>query len=109
MHYESRYRGEIWKAWQRVIGSSRGVVFQSNSVWAITHAIREGYGIGLMPISAAAHEPTMVVLPIEIGPPIEIWVVSYEETSKSRRIRATLDFIYRLFELDRRRYFLGDD
>ena len=103
--YEIAPPGPVWNEWRSIIAASRGIVFSSNSSTAVGLAIAEGYGVGMMAAYASEVDSRLVELPIEIGGPIEIWAVTHEETNKSRRVRATLDFIYQLFEVDKFRFF----
>lgn len=105
--YAALFDGPLWDNWYRCVKMSKGVVFQSNSTHAVARAANEGYGIALLPRYAPDIHHNLQEIPIEIGPPLEIWVASHEEVSRTRRIRATLNFIYKLFEVDRYRYFSG--
>ena len=105
--YDPTPKGELWDNWAKYVAASRGVVFRSNSSHVVARAVNEGYGLGLMPIYVPDIHHNLEEIPLDIGPPLELWVVSHEETGKSRRVRATLDYIYKLFEVDRYRYFSG--
>ena len=107
VEYDPPLVGPLWDNWQRCVDISKGVVFRSNSSHAVARAADEGYGIGLMPIYVPDIHHSLEEIPIEVGPPLELWVVSHEETGRTRRVRATLDYIYKLFEVDRYRYFSG--
>lgn len=100
-------RGEIWDAWNEATEDCRNVTFRSSASSAVGFAVEAGFGIGLLPIYSVDHLSEVQDLPIPIGPPLEVWVASHMERNRSRRVRATLDFIYHLFAKDRFRYFSG--
>ena len=105
--YSPPLKGELWDNWARYVAASRGAVFSSNSSHVLARAVNEGYGLGLLPVYVPDLHYNLEELPLDIGPPLELWVASHEETGRSRRVRATLDYIYKLFEVDRYRYFSG--
>ena len=49
----------------------------------------------------------LVELAIDIGKPLDIYVVTHADRRATRRVRITLNHIYRMFDLDRHRYFSG--
>ena len=107
VEYDPPLSGPLWDAWHRCVNISKGVVFRSNSSHAVARAADEGYGIALLPRYVPDIHHNLEEIAIELGPPLELWVASHEETGRTRRIRATLDYIYKLFEVDRYRYFSG--
>ena len=97
--------GELWDNWARYVAASRGVVLRSNSAQVVARAVSEGYGLGLLPAFMAEMHPNLEEIPLQIGPPLALWIGVHQETGGLRRVRATLDHIQRLFEADRYRYF----
>jgi len=73
----------------------------TNSSAAYLAAIQSGMGIGLLPRFYLSSFPDLIELEIEADCTSEIWVVSHEETNKSRRIRLFLDFIDQQFKQER--------
>ena len=70
-------------------------------------AIRDGFGIGLIPRFSLDVLPRLVEIPVDLGPSLELWAVTHEETGKSQRVRAAMAYIYDLFQTDRYRFFRG--
>ncbi|MDA1100885.1 MAG: LysR family transcriptional regulator [Proteobacteria bacterium] len=103
----SPMRGPAWETWNNAVAMSKGIVFKSNSPTASGFAIREGYGIGLIPRFSLEVLQNVEEIPIDIGPSLELWAVTHEQTGNSRRVRVTLAYIYELFQADRYRYFDG--
>lgn len=99
--------GSAWQKWFDAVAISKGVVFKSSSPSAIGFAIREGYGIGLIPRFSLDVLQNLEEIPLDIGISLELWAVSHEQTGNSRRVRTTLAFIHDLFQSDRYRYFDG--
>ncbi|MEM7224916.1 MAG: LysR family transcriptional regulator [Pseudomonadota bacterium] len=99
--------GPLWERWSAYVAASRGVVFRSNSSHVVARAVDEGYGIGLLPSYVLDIYHNLEELPLEIGPPLQVWVAHHELATRSRRVRVTLDYIHKLFEVDRYRYFSG--
>ena len=104
-HFDEPPTGPLWNEWNQILANSRGIVFRSSSSNAIRLAVGGGYGIGLLPIYVADMDTRLVELPIDIGEPLDIYVVTHADRHTSRRIQVTLNYIHRMFDLDRRRYF----
>lgn len=109
VHYEQSPKSPFWKEFDLVAQSARGITFQSNSSNAVRRAIIEGYGIGFMPSYVLDIDFSLEALPIALPSPLKVWVVSRPETNRVGRVRATLDYIYELFETDRQKYFSDMD
>ncbi len=105
--YDAPLRGPLWTSWRRIVNSGKATVLRSNSTHAVGRACDAGYGLALLPLFAPDYHPHILEVPVEIGPPLELWVATHEETGNSARVRAALDYIYKLFEVDRYRYFSG--
>ncbi len=99
--------GETWDVWRNIIASSRGIQFSSNSAAAAVEAVRLSYGIGITPTYSADYMRArdVVQLQIQVGDPVDVWVVTHTETLQAQRVRATVDYIYQCFEDDRYRLF----
>ena len=97
--------GLVWDTWADLIRASKGISYASNSPHAVALAINQGFGIGILPRYAAQFHANLEELPIETGPPLELYVVTHEETGQSLRVRETLNYIYMLFETERYRFF----
>ena len=107
VEFKPIFEGENWQPWREAASQAKGIVFRSTSAEAVARAANFGYGVAMLPEYAAELHSNLVQIPLDIGPVLEIWVASHEISGKARRVRATLDFIYKLFEIDRYRYFSG--
>jgi DNA-binding transcriptional LysR family regulator len=65
----------------------------TNSASVYLVAIREGLGIGALPLSYKSWAPDLIELGIATGLTSDIWLVSHEETNKAHRVRLLLDFL----------------
>ncbi len=106
-HFDEPPVGPLWSEWNAILENSRGVVYRSGSSNAVRLAVSEGFGIGLLPIYVADMDSRLVELPIDVGEPLDIYVVTHADRRASRRVRITLNHIYRMFDLDRHKYFAG--
>ncbi len=107
MDSDPAMRGPAWQNWTDAVAMSKGVVFRSTSPSAVGFAIREGYGIGLIPRFSLDVLQNLEEIPMDIGSSLELWAVSHEQTGNSRRVRTTLAVMHDLFQSDRYRYFDG--
>jgi len=77
------------------------VTFRTDSIWAFTEAIIQGYGIGLMPMVSVAGRglPLERVLP-DVSEEEDLYIVAHEELRRSPRIRTVFDYIVAAFAKD---------
>ena len=77
------------------------VTFKTDSIWAFTEAIIQGYGIGLMPLVSVTGRglPLERVLP-DVVEEEDLWIVAHEDLRRSPRIRTVFDFIVEAFGRD---------
>ncbi len=99
--------GPNWDRWIKAVALSKGVVFKSTSPTAVAFAIRDGFGIGLIPRFSSEVLPNVVEIDVDVGPSLELWAVTHEQTGTSQRVRAAMAYIYDLFQTDRYRFFEG--
>lgn len=92
------------RPWTEAVERSARVVFRSNSPIASTHAVIEGFGIGVFPTYVKKYT-SLVEAPVDLGIVRDIWLVSHEETNKGARIRAVIDYIREQFRKDEREWF----
>jgi DNA-binding transcriptional LysR family regulator len=93
------------KLWTELIERSPRVVFRSNSSIATAQAVVAGLGIGIFPTYVKKYRD-LVQVPIDLGIVRDIWLVSHEETNKSARVRAVIDYIREQFRKDEREWFM---
>jgi DNA-binding transcriptional LysR family regulator len=93
------------KLWTALIERSPRVVFRSNSSIATAQAVVAGLGVGIFPAYVKKYRD-LVQAPIDLGIARDIWLVSHEETNKSARIRAVIDYIREQFRKDEREWFM---
>ncbi len=105
VEYDRPLTGRLWENWRRIVESGRGVVFSSNASHAAGCACNSGFGIALLPLFATELHNDIVEIPVTIGPPMELWTLTGEATGGTARVRAALDYIHNLFEIDRYRFF----
>ena len=86
------------------------VTFRTDSIWAFTEAIIQGYGIGLMPLVSVTGRglPLERVLP-EIQEEEDLYIVAHEELRRSPRIRTVFDYIVDAFGRDARFFREGGE
>jgi len=52
-----------------------------------------GLGLGFAQVMLANREPTLELVPIDLIPPMPVWLVMHEEVRTSARIRRVADFL----------------
>jgi len=77
--------------------------FRSNSQTSQAAAARAGYGVALLPRYLAAKDSGLVkVLPGQLLPERDVWLLVRRELSKVPRIRAVADYLFAAFARERR-------
>lgn len=85
------------------------VTFRSDNIWAFSHALTMGYGIGILPIcSQLVGRPHGLkqILP-DVVQQEDLWLVAHEDLHKSRRIRTVFDFLVAAFKKDTDHFLNG--
>jgi DNA-binding transcriptional LysR family regulator len=93
------------KWWNDIVNDSGGVTFSSNSASVILAAIQEGFGIAMLPTFYSHIFPDWVMLSIETGCQVDLWMVTHESTNRSAKVRAVTNFLKGRFARDRARWF----
>lgn len=89
--------------WRRIISGHPQIAFTSNSSIGQVHAIRAGYGVGMLPTYVHDEYPDLVpVLPDQEWPQRDIWLVADRDVKMSARVRAVYSEIVAQFQLARR-------
>lgn len=92
--------------WQTVVDANGGGVFRTNSANVANAAIRAGFGIALGP--NFYRQAALDFVRLKVDPPFNaiLWLVTHEETNRSARVRAVVDFLKARFAQDRQ-WWLG--
>lgn len=100
------YHSESYTDWwvNDVLAPSR-VRLSCNSANIYLAATRQGIGIGLFPAFYARRAPDLTILPVPVPVECHIWMVTHEETNKSRRIQVVLGFLREHFQADKELWF----
>jgi DNA-binding transcriptional LysR family regulator len=91
--------------WQEFLARHGGIALRPNCTAAFVAAVRAGYGIGLFPRFYRIVAPDLVELDVRLDADAPLWLLSHEETNRSARVQATLEFLRRRFEQDRPAWF----
>ena len=91
--------------WSQLISNHKHVSFQANSSSAFLTAIKEGYGVGMLPTFYRYVAPDLVRFPMDLNCYVSIWLASHKETNKNVRTRLVLDFFRKRFAQDRADWF----
>jgi DNA-binding transcriptional LysR family regulator len=81
------------------------VRFRTNSASVYLASIRGGIGIGLLPMFYQLAASDLLELALDSECSSSLWMVSHEETNKSRRTRLVMAFLVERFARDRGRWF----
>lgn len=81
------------------------IKLRTSLISVYVNAVRAGVGIGLLPAFYRHHYPDLIEMPMELADRGELWVVSHEETNRSRRTRMLIDFLNTDFRKNGRHLF----
>lgn len=94
------------KWWNERVETNGQPAFSTNSPNLYLTAIREGFGIGMLPTFYWLVAPDLVALSLQPDCQVEIWLAFHEESKQSARVRAVTDFLKSRFSQDRFRWFV---
>jgi len=100
------YRSESYTEWwvKKVLAIAR-IRIICNSANILLAATRRGVGIGLFPAFYTHTAPDLIPVPISVPTVCQLWVVTHEETNKSRKVQAVVGFLRDRFRSDREVWF----
>ncbi len=100
------YRAESYREWwvNQVLATAR-VSLKCNSANILLAATRRGIGIGLFPAFYTHTAPDLLPVPIPVPSACELWIVTHEETNKSRKVKAVVGFLRDRCRQDREKWF----
>jgi len=92
-------------SWLESFTIGQRVRFRTNSASVYLAALRSGIGIGLLPLFYNLAASDLLELALDSGCASSLWMVSHEETNKSRRTQLAMSFLMKRFARDRGRWF----
>jgi DNA-binding transcriptional LysR family regulator len=92
-------------SWLESFTIGQRVRFRTNSASVYLAALRSGIGIGLLPLFYNLAASDLLELALDSGCASSLWMVSHEETNKSRRTQLARSFLLKRFARDRGRWF----
>ncbi len=84
------------------------MTFRSNSLYAHMNAIKQGYGIGILPLCYMQANPGLVRIIPHHTHHEDLWIVAHEDLTRSTRIRAVFDFLIEAIAKDKEFFYLGE-
>jgi DNA-binding transcriptional LysR family regulator len=91
--------------WRDILLARGGPSFNTRTLGLYVAAIREGYGVGLLP-SFYRHVPLdLIRLPTTINSTTELWLLTHEATNQSLKIKTMARYLYARFDDEGRRWF----
>lgn len=100
--YHSNSYTEWWV--KKVLATAR-IRLTCNSANILLAATRRGIGIGLFPAFYSHTAPDLIPVPIPVPSVCQLWVVTHEETNKSRKVQAVVGYLRDRFQSDREEWF----
>jgi len=94
------------KWWNERVEMSGQPAFRTNSPNLYLAAIREGFGIGMLPTFYWLFAPDLIALSLQPDCQADIWLAFHETSKQSARVRAVTDFLKSRFSQDRFRWFV---
>lgn len=85
---------QVWKKWKEIIENAKIVATKTNSSPMLLQIIKDGIGIGLLPISTASREQDLIHLSkIKVHFEHKFWIVVRKDIKDISKIKALLSFI----------------
>jgi DNA-binding transcriptional LysR family regulator len=91
--------------WRQFIDSHPRVACHADTSSSFMAALLSGFGIGLCPDFYRIVQPELVPIAVDTGCSASVWLISHQETNRSARIRALLNFLKRRFKEHRGIWF----
>lgn len=84
----------VWAKWENVVSHSQKVAASTNSSAMLLQLIKDGIGIGVLPIGTAVKEPDLIYLnKIKLNLHHKFWIVVRKELQDIDKIKALVKFI----------------
>lgn len=84
----------VWKEWGDMLSHATHVTAMTNSSSMLLQLVKDGIGIGLLPVGTAEYDSELIYLSkIKIDFKHKIWVVVRDEIKEVDKIKALLQFI----------------
>jgi len=96
---------EQLESWRNFVSQHQRVACHADTSSSFLAALLSGFGIGLCPDFYRFVQPELVPIAIDTGCSASVWLMSHEETNRSARIRALLNFLKRRFAEHRGLWF----
>jgi DNA-binding transcriptional LysR family regulator len=94
------------KWWNERVEVSGQPTFLTNSPNLYLAAIREGFGIGMLPTFYWLFAPDLIALSLQPDCQADVWLGFHEASKQNARVRAVTDFLKSRFSQDRFRWFV---
>ncbi len=82
--------GPLWDNWSRLRESGAGSAFRANTGHGVAIATEAGFGIGLLPRYTIELLPELEEIPLDVGPPLELWLMTDKDIGRTRKVRAAV-------------------
>jgi DNA-binding transcriptional LysR family regulator len=92
------------QAWTDITRVGR-VAYLAHSTAAFLSAVRAGIGLAPFPLYHRHTAPDLIQLPPSLDLALDVWLVSHEETNRSRKVRTLLAQLRDWFDRDRAEWF----
>lgn len=84
----------VWKKWETLLEKASYVATSTNSSSMLLQLVKDGIGIGLLPVGTAANEPDLIRLSkIKTEFEHKFWIVVRDDVKDVDKIKALLKFI----------------
>ena len=83
-----------WQAWYDQNVPAKRIVFLSTSNVVIEQAVRDGIGLGMLPVHSVHGNPDMIqVMPPEQAWNVHLWAVTHRDLHRSAKVQAMLGLL----------------
>lgn len=84
----------VWKKWKDILESTKNVAAMTNSSSMLLQLVKDGIGIGLLPISMASKEPDLIHLSkIKTNFSHKFWLVVRDDIKDVDKVKALTEFV----------------
>jgi DNA-binding transcriptional LysR family regulator len=97
-HVAQTQQREAWKPRDLAFQDLAQMRIKTNSSAVSFTAVRSGAGIGGMPTAILSLDPSLVMLELQPGPTIKLWMVHHKDAAHSARVSRVMEWLKELFD-----------
>jgi DNA-binding transcriptional LysR family regulator len=97
-HVAQNQQREAWKPRDLAFQDLAQMRIKTNSSAVSFTAVKNGAGIGGMPTAILSLEPSLVMLELQPGPTVKLWLAHHKDAARSARVGRVIEWLQELFD-----------